>query len=141
MPTIKPISATASLTLKRNVHKGAMVVLDAAAGLTITLPAATGGGDEYPISVGTTVTSNADIIQVANGTDIMAGAIMVSTDIAGVTCPTTATSDTITMDGATKGGLKGSTLLFTDIASGVWLVSGGVISTGAEATPFSAAVS
>jgi hypothetical protein len=137
----KPVAITASATLSRAVNAGTVTVLNAAAGLTVTLPASSGNGDEYDIVVGTTVTSNNDIIQVANGTDVMAGAIMVSTDIAGVTCPTTATSDTITMDGATKGGLAGSWIKLKDVKSGTWAVTGGVLSTGAEATPFSAAVS
>jgi hypothetical protein len=137
----KIVTITASTTLSRAVHAGTVTALNAAAGLTVTLPASSGSGDEYDVVVVATVTSNNDIIQVANGTDVMAGAIMVSTDIAGVTCPTTATSDTITMDGATKGGLIGSWVKLKDVKSGVWAVTGGVISTGAEATPFSAAVS
>lgn len=136
-----PISLTASVTLKRNVHKGATLTLDKTAGLTVTLPASTGKGDLYRLVVGTNLTTSNYVIQVANGTDIMAGAVMVSTDIAGVTCPTTATSDTITMNGGTTGGVKGSLVVLEDVAAGTWLVTGSLVSTGAEATPFSAAVS
>lgn len=139
--SIKPIPVTASLTLKRNVHKDAVVVLNAPGGMTVTLPASNGGGDAYEIAVGTNLTTSNYVVQVANGTDIMAGTIALATDIAGVTCPTTATSDTITMNGGTNGGVKGSRLTFEDIASGTWLVSGTLVATGAEATPFSAAVS
>ncbi len=141
MTSYKPISITASKTLDRKTHAGTTSVLNAAAGLTITLPAASGTGDEYSISVGTTVTSNNYIIQVANGSDIMQGAISVATDIAGVTCPTTTTSDTITMNGTTSGGLKGSLVVLKDVAANLWEVSGALVSTGAESTPFSAAVS
>lgn len=138
--SIKPVSLTASTTLNRS-HIGVPITLDAAAGLTVTLPASSGSGDSYSITVGTTVTSNAYVIQVANATDIMAGVVSVSTDAAGVSILTAATSDTLTMNGSTTGGLKGSQVVLTDVASGVWAVSGGLISTGAEATPFSAAVS
>jgi hypothetical protein len=135
-----PISVTASATLNRKRHAGTTTVINAAAGLTLTLPAASGTGDEYTIFVGTTVTSNNAIIQVANASDIMQGVLSVATDIAGVTCPTTTTSDTITMNGSTTGGIKGSYVVLKDMATNVWEVSGSLVSSGTEATPFSAAV-
>jgi hypothetical protein len=135
-----PISVTASATLNRKRHAGTTTVINAAAGLTLTLPAASGTGDEYTIFVGTTVTSNNAIIQVANASDIMQGVLSVATDIAGVTCPTTTTSDTITMSGSTTGGIKGSYVVLKDMATNVWEVSGSLVSSGTEATPFSAAV-
>jgi hypothetical protein len=135
--TLTPVTITASTSLKKNVHKGTLTRLSAADGLTATLPAATGSGDVYPIAVATSVTSNGYIIA-ALGTDILAGVVSVATDVAGVTCPTTATSDKMTLNGGTTGGLAGSKVTLTDIASGVWMVEGSLISTGAEATPFSA---
>jgi len=139
---LKPIAVTAAtVALTRNVHSNAVVLLDRAAGVTVTLPAATGTGDLYTILVKTTVTSNSDIIKVANATDVMAGALSVASDIAGVTCPTTTTSDTITMSGTTTGGIIGSIVYLQDVASGLWSVSGALVSSGTEATPFSAAVS
>ena len=141
MTSYKPIAVTASLTLDRKKHAGTTTVLNAAAGLTVTLPAASGTGDEYTIFVGTTVTSNNYVIQVANASDIMQGVVSVATDIAGVTCPTASTSDTITMNGSTTGGLKGSFVVLVDVATNVWEVKGALVSTGVEATPFSAAVS
>ena len=138
--SIKPVSLTASTTLDRS-YIGVPITLDAAAGLTVTLPAATGSGDGYEITVGTTVSSNNYVIQVASADDVIQGAIGVSTDASGVVIPTASTSDTITMNGSTKGGVKGSRLVLQDVASGVWAVSGALVSTGTEATPFSAAVS
>lgn len=133
---------TASTTLTDDGHSGySGINLSAAAGLTITLPAASGSGNVYEFFVATTVTSNAYIIQVANATDVMAGVVGVATDAAGVNVPTAATSDTITMNGSTTGGLAGSVVRLVDRASGQWGVSGALISTGTEATPFSAAVS
>ncbi len=134
-------TATASVTLDDDGYAGRPLVLNAAAGLTVTLPAATGSGATYEIIVGTTVTSNSYIIRVANASDVMMGVLGVATDIAGVTCPTTSTSDTITMNGSTTGGLLGSRVVLTDAAANKWAVSGALVSTGTEATPFSAAVS
>lgn len=139
MDTYEPISLTASTTLG-NVHIGAVVTLDAAAGLTVTLPAATGSGRYFQLVVGTTVTSNSYIVQVASASDIMQGAVGMSSDAAGVVIPTVAASDTITMNGTTTGGIKGSGVVLHDVASGVWAVSGALVSSGIEATPFSAAV-
>jgi hypothetical protein len=134
-------TATASVTLDDDGYAGRPLVINAAAGLTVTLPAATGSGATYEIIVGTTVSSNSYIIQVANASDVMMGTLGVATDIAGVTCPTTSTSDTITMNGSTTGGVLGSRVVLTDAAANKWAVSGALVSTGTEATPFSAAVS
>ena len=65
---LKPITVTASTSLTRNTHSGAVVVLDNATGKTITLPASTGKGDVYTIYIKTTVSSGNHVIQVANGT-------------------------------------------------------------------------
>lgn len=139
--TRKPINVTsATLTLDYSDHNETVVTVNRAAGTTITLPASVGEGAKYKVFVGTTISSNSLIIQVANATDIMQGAVGVTTDIAGVVCPTTATSDTITMSGSTTGGVKGSYVVLEDVSAGIWLVSGDLISTGTEATPFSAAV-
>lgn len=139
MDSYEPISLTASATLG-DVHAGTVVMLNAAAGLTVTLPAASGTGRVFKIVVGTTVTSNGYVIQVASASDIIQGALGVTTDAAGVVIPTAAASDTITMNGTTTGGVKGSTVILSDVASGVWAVGGALVSTGVEATPFSAAV-
>lgn len=136
----KPIAIGASITLTRNVHAGTPLVLGAAAGLTVTLPASSGSGDEYEMFIGTTVTSNNYIIQVANSTDILAGVIGLTTDIAGTSLPASPTSDTITMNGSTTGGLKGGWIKVKDVASGIWKLEGGIVCSGTEATPFSASV-
>lgn len=138
----KPINLTAAtLTLDYGLHNETVVTVNRAAGSTITLPASVGEGATYRIFVGTTVTSNSLIIQVANATDIMQGAVGLTTDIAGTVMPTAATTDTITMNGSTTGGVKGGYVDLEDVAAGVWKLSGNLICTGTEATPFSAAVS
>jgi len=137
---MKPVVATASLTLDAATHGQSALVANAAAGMTVTLPSATGTGDEYTIYCGTTVTSNALVVQVTT-TDIFAGGVSMSTDIGGTNMLTAATSDTISQNGSTTGGLAGSWIKVKDIASGVWMLDGFLRTTGTEATPFSAAVS
>jgi len=136
----QPVVITASATLNRNTHMDNVVLLSAAAGLTVTLPASAGKGDVYEVFVLTTVTSNNYIIKVANSTDILAGAVHLTTDIGGTSMPTATTDDTITMNGSTTGGLRGTWLRFKDMSTGFWALEGGIICTGTEASPFSATV-
>lgn len=137
----QPINVTAStLTVDRDVHAGAVVTVNRAAGCVITLPASTGKGDEYTFYCGTTITSNAFKIQVANASDTIAGGVAISTDIAGVTMLCGGTDDTISCNGSTTGGVAGTWVKLTDVAANKWMVSGFLASTGAEGTPFSAAV-
>lgn len=139
--SLKPTTKTASFTLDRHIHAGSVVNLSAAAGLTVTLPASAGTGDVYTLFVKTTVTSNNDIIQVANGTDVINGGVALSTDIGGTNMLASATSDTITMNGSTTGGLAGSWVRLVDVASGFWMAEGFLVTTGTEGSPWSAAVS
>jgi hypothetical protein len=142
MDTYKPISITASVTLDRARHMGALLALNAAAGLTVTLPASSGSGDKFEFIVGTTVTSNSDIIKVANSTDIMIGNCIQSADSGSSVngWETGATDDTITMNGTTTGGVKGDRITLIDAISGFWEVVMVGSATGTEATPFSATV-
>jgi len=134
-----PVSLVASQTLRREVHANRPLLLNLAGGMTITLPAAVGTGDEYEIIVGTTFTGNG-IIKVADNTDTFSGVLGLSTDIGGTNMLATGTDDTITMNGSTTGGLKGSKVKFRDVATNLWSIEGDLICTGVEASPFSATV-
>ncbi len=137
-----PIAVTATATLNRS-YVGAPIVVNAAAGLTLTLPASAGTGDEYDITIGTTVTSNNVIVKVANATDVMRGSALVAADGGDtvVAFETASTSDTITMNGTTTGGIVGDRIRLTDYSTGFWHVQVIASGTGTEATPFSATVS
>jgi hypothetical protein len=133
---------TAAITLNSS-FAGIPLVFTRAAGVVVTLPAATGTGDIYKFYVNTTVTSNSYKIQVANATDIISG-LALADDGDGEPAngwPTTSTTDTITMDGSTQGGIKGDSIEIIDIASGQFCVRAFLTNSGTEATPFSAAVS
>ena len=73
----------------------------------------------------------------------MAGMAIVAndTDNSASIFETAATSDTITMNGTTTGGILGAQVEIQDVASGVFSVVVRSAATGTEATPFSAAVS
>lgn len=133
---MQSITLTTTATLTQNNHAETLIIGNSTTGFTITLPAASGTGNRYKYVQNVTIGSGSMVLAAA-GTDVLMGSIALATDIAGVTVPTTATSDKISMSGSTTGGVLGSTVTFTDVASGKWLVEGSLVSTGAEATPFS----
>lgn len=142
------VAATIALTAA--LHANKTVTLNRAAGIAVTLPAATGTGNKYRVIVGTTFTGAATV-KVANATDYFIGVAQMGID-GGTAVPhqyptantgTVATeSDTIDMLGTSNstGGIKGQVMEFEDIASAVFavLVRGDAAAT--EATPFSAGV-
>ncbi len=137
------VSITADATITSASHAGRTMLLNKAAGATLTLPAASGTGNTYKFFVQTTVTSNSYKIQVASASDTMAGIAVVANDSDNTASifETAADSDTITLDGTTTGGILGGQVEIQDIASGVFRVLINQSATGSEATPFSAAVS
>lgn len=139
--TIAPTNKTASFTVDPGTS-GKVTTINAAAGLTATLPAATGSGAEYRFFIGTTVTSNNVIIQVANANDTMSGVAILGQDAGDtiVLFETASTTDTITLNGSTKGGILGDFIQLIDVAANKWYVKVVGSATGTEATPFSAAV-
>lgn len=128
-------TATATLT---DYEAGGLVIVNRAAGCTITLPDATGTGYEYTIV--TIVDQTGDlVIQAPDADNTMMGFAM--TDMTGVIFPTADTTDTITLNGTTTGGLKGARVTLRDVAADTWQVEVVSEASGTEATPFSAAVS
>jgi hypothetical protein len=130
----------ATVTITDEGFLGRPIVMSRAAGITATLPAATGSGNRYDF-IGAADASGSQIIQVV-GNDTMMGVAYLGNDAAGASCFYTAdTSDTITLNGTTTGGYKGWRVTVTDIAADVWAVLIYSEASGTEATPFSAAVS
>jgi hypothetical protein len=141
MSNYLPKTFTASATLGL-ADSGTPLVVSAAAGLTLTLPAASGSGLDYEIVIGTTVTSNSVIVRVANSSDTMRGIAITAQDggDTAVAFEAGATADTITMNGSTTGGLLGDRIILKDIAANLWSVNVIMAATGTEASPFSATV-
>ncbi|MGV2071665.1 hypothetical protein ACQZ4Z_13005 [Agrobacterium vitis] len=143
MPSVKPYSVVAAtLAVDRMTHDGALTVLNRAAGIAVTLPAATGTGAVYEFMIGTTITSNSTTIKVANSIDVMSGTAINAQDggDTAIAFETAVDSDTITLNGTTTGGIKGDRIKLVDAASGLWAVNVVGSATGAEVTPFSATV-
>lgn len=135
------IAAPTTLTAEK--HAGKVMVFNVAAGVAVTLPAATGTGNTYTFVVGVTVTSAADVIQCANTTDEFVGNLLqVDTDTSDALVAYPALDgdgfDTITLDG-TDGGLMGDRIVIQDVAVGKFSLSGTVLGTGTVGSPLSAA--
>lgn len=129
---------TATIAVNDDAHVGFPLVMNRAAGITATLPPATGSGNKYEF-IGAVDASGDQIITVT-GDDTMAGVAFLGNDSAGASCfYTAADSDTITLNGTTKGGLKGWRVECRDIAADTWAVMVFSEASGVEATPFSAA--
>ncbi len=133
---------TSTLTVTAALHNGAIITLNRAAGIAVTLPAASGTGNIYRFFLGTSVTSNTSTIKVANSSDTMVGFVHQLAD-GGNTANNYeigGTDDTITMDGSTTGGIKGDYIEIIDIATNLFYVNVKQSATGTEATPMSATV-
>ena len=154
------VDADSSVSLTVATHSGRIVHNDAAGAVTDTLPATNANSDSAvagpgadfnnlnnvgaTIEIFSSITKTGDlVVQVANATDVMVGSAVFIDDSSdnAVGFETASTSDTITLNGSTTGGVTFSKIVCTVLASGKWKVD--VISgcTGTPATPFSAAVS
>lgn len=138
-----PVPAGASLAVTA-VLGGSTILLDTAAGSTVTLPPATGTGTKYKFVVKTTATSNAHKILAASVSDFLNGNAVGHT-AAGATLAfsaAAATAHSIQMPFAgtqPSGGFIGDWFEFTDIAANLWAVAGMYQAGTTATTPFSAA--
>ena len=154
------VDADSSISLTIADHAGRIVHNDAAGAVTYTLPATNANSDSAvagpgadlnnlsnvgaTIEIFSSITKTGDmVIQVANATDVMVGSAVFIDDSSDnvVGFETVSASDTITLNGSTKGGVTFSKIVCTVLASGKWKVDVTSGCTGTPATPFSAAVS
>lgn len=146
-PVAAVSAAAATIAVTQAAHAGGVIALSRAAGVTATLPAATGTGDIYRFVIATTATSNANIIKVANTTDVMNGSLNIQADDdadgTSKTWMAEVGDDTMTFAGAaTTGGIVGGKIECIDYKAGFWACTAHTISAGgSEVTPFSATVS
>lgn len=139
-------ATAATLAVTAALHAGKIVTLNRAAGVTVTLPAATATGNVYTFVIGTAATSNANIIETSATSEHMAGSLRaVDDDVEGATgfqWNAETSDDTITMNGTATGGKAGDMIIIRDYVATIFTVDGHLTqSGGSEVTPFSAAVS
>ncbi len=134
-------AGTTTLTLMAALHAGKVVLVQPSGGLAITPPAATGTGNVYRIVVGTTVAGGNLTVdaKAGNASDVFAGSCIgvLSGGVTTTTYPTAANSNLITMSGTTTGGVAGTEIVMTDVATNLWIVRILNLQTSTGATPFS----
>lgn len=135
------VNATAAtLAVTEAAHDGKIIVLDRAAGIAVTLPAAA-AGLKFKFVIKTTFTGAATI-KSATGADIMIGHALMgnNTDNTVVDWQAVAAStiDTIDMFGTANstGGIAGQVIEITGLAANLWYVEMRGDAAGTEATPF-----
>lgn len=138
-----PVNVTGTtLAVTQAAHGGRTVTVSAAAPIAVTLPQATGAGTSYRFQLQVAATATGHTIKVANATDVMQGVNWALTTASAnvVGYGTSATSDTITLNGTTSGGVVGDIIEFIDVKTGFFSVKMFSSPTGTTVTPFSATV-
>ena len=106
----------------------------------LVLPYATGKGGMYRFFVETAITSTTlKVAQTNNPKTGVADVIYGTATTTGATPGTFAATanGTVTMNGGTQGGLKGSYIEIEDTDVGVWRIEANLLGSGVAATPFS----
>lgn len=135
-----------TLTITEVLHGDRIIVIGKTDGEIVTLPAATGTGNKYTFIIGVAASSNANIIKVANATDVFDGSQAVGRDAdaegaTGYVWGAEAGDDTLTMSGTATGGKVGDRIEVIDYKAGFFSVIAHLNqSGGSEVTPFSATV-
>lgn len=141
------VSLTADTTLTIDSHAGKVLLCNDADG-KFTLPtivATAPGADDDPNqlnNLGATftfvvVTAATDMDILTDGTDKFVGGLYTGVNNAtGKTFISGASNDVITLNGSTKGGLAGSIITVTAIASAKYAVEGITLGSGTLVTPF-----
>jgi hypothetical protein len=141
------VSLTADTTLTVDSHAGKILLCNDADG-KFTLPsivATAPGRDDDPNqtnNLGATFTfvietAATDLDVLTDGTDKFVGGLYTGVNNAtGKTFISGASNDVITLNGTTKGGLAGSIITVTAIASAKYAVEGIILGSGTLVTPF-----
>lgn len=136
-------TATAlSLTVTEHADRVLLVNTNSTVANTFTLPLATGSGNKYTIRNNIAQTQGTVVIAANGTTNVLDGRVIavdttaVSDDV--MSWATSATSDKISLDLTTTGGLRYDTINALDVSTGVYLVDGITYGSGDLATPFSA---
>ena len=141
------VSLTADTTLKVAAHAGKVLITNDADGkftlpsIVVTAPDADDDPNQTN-NLGATftfivVTAATDMDILTDGTDKFVGGLYTGVDDAtGKTFISGSSNDVITMNGSTKGGLAGSIVKVTAMASAKYAVEGLILGSGTIVTPF-----
>lgn len=135
--TANVVDVTTATTTLTAAQSGSVVLLDRAAGTTVTLPAPSAGLN-YTFVVKTTVTSGADKVITDATTTFIQGYLVVPVAAGTSTYfyGDGSTIRSINLNGSTTGGLLGGSFSLVCIDGTQWQVQGAVEGSGTVATPF-----
>lgn len=134
-------TATAlSLTVTEHAERMVLINSNSTVANTFTLPAATGTGAKMTLINNITQTQGTVVIAAPGTTNVVSGVAYAygSTVADAEAFVTTATSDKITFNLTTTGGLGGDIVEAWDTSTGVWTVQVKFRGSGTLATPFAA---
>ena len=141
----RPLLITTSTYTLDHADANKYIIIDRAAGSTITMPASLGNGDVFKFIVATTVTSNNITIKVANTSDVFVGNALMCMDggvgISGFESSLVSGADSFVMNGTTTGGYAGDMMEIVDIKTNKFFAKYIGAGTSTEATPFASSVS
>lgn len=133
-------TATAlSLTVTEHGERVLLINTNSTAANTFTLPTAAGTGVKMTVINNITQTQGSVVVAANGTTDTIVGSAMVfgTTEEAAAGFVTSATSDKITFNITTTGGLGGDMIELWDSAANTWNVRVTAMGSGTLATPFS----
>ncbi len=139
------VSLTATAAITQALHEGRILLVSGTAAAAYTLPEATGSGDRYKFIMNQVNTNGTTFVAADTTNASYQGKINnLDVDSNAATAYFTATAggtDTVTLDGTTKGGQIGDFVEFIDIGTDSWHVSGEVRCPAGSnvASPFSSA--
>ena len=123
---IVALTATASITAA--LHANRICYITGTAAAAYTLPEATGTGDIYRFIMGEVNTNGTTLVAAdTTNTSYQGSMNLLDVDSTAQTAFFTVTAggtDTVTLDGTTKGGQIGDVVEFIDLATDVWHVNG-----------------
>lgn len=128
-----------ALTITQHAEREVLINTNSTVANTFTLPLATGSGARFKLTNNIQQTQGT-VVVAANGTlDTFNGVAYIGDTTAETAAAflTTATSDKLSMNLTTTGGLGGDTVELLDGAANVWTVRAFLTGSGSLATPFS----
>lgn len=132
------VNCTAStLTVTAALHAGHIVTLNRAAGIAVTLPAATGTGNKYELLINTLITSNTTTITTGAG-DFLSGLVLAARQSSGLVTAymlNGSSNHILTFNGSTQGGVVGDKISLVDVATNLWQCQVVMQTVGASASP------
>ena len=129
-----------ALTVTQHGERVVVVSTNSTVANTLTLPVATGSGAKFTVINGIAQTQGSVVVAASGTLDVMKGAaLMVNTTVTNQAQGfyTTASSDKVSFNRTTTGGVGGDMVEAWDVAANTWQVQVKGFTGGTTATPFS----